>query len=425
MAEKFSDRLSHAWNAFLGRDPTPPYNPWRMDGGTYTRPDRPRLSFSGNDKSIVNAIYTRIAMDCSEIKIEHCKVDENGNFVEEIHSGLNYCLNTEANLDQTSNAFIQDIVLSLCDEGVVAVVPVDTTLNPRLTGSFDIKTMRVGRIKQWFPDRVRINLYDEQTGKKRDIILPKSFVAIIENPLYSVMNEPNSVLKRLIRVLNNIDRTNEQNASGKLDLIIQLPYTIKSEDRKKQAEARRKTIEAQLATTKYGIAYTDATEKITQLNRSVENQLWEQATDLTSMLYNQLGLSAAVFDGTANEEQMLNYYSRTINPILTAISKEMARKFLTKTARTQNQTIWFYRDPFKLVPVEKLAQIADVFTRNEILSSNEVRALLGYKPSDDPRADELINSNINTAGEEEQYGQGGAEEQMEDTGAARAGEQPM
>lgn len=410
MADSFGTRLSHAWNAFLGRDPTPPFNPWVMNGGNTVRPDRPRFSFSGNDKSIVNAIYNRIAMDCADVNIEHCKVDENGNFLETIDSGLNYCLNTEANLDQTSNAFIQDLVMSLCDEGCVAVVPTDTTFNPKVTGSYDIKTMRVGKIKEWFPDRVRINLYNEQTGRKQDIILPKKVVAIIENPLYSVMNEPNSVLRRLIRVLNHIDRTNDQNSSGKLDLLIQLPYTIRSDARKEQAENRRKSLEAQLTGTKYGIAYVDATEKVTQLNRPVENQLWQQATDLTSMLYNQLGLASTVFDGTADEQTMLNYYSRTINPILTAISKEMARKFLTKTARTQQQTIWFFRDPFKLVPVEKIANVADVFTRNEILSSNEIRALIGYKPSDDPRADELINSNINTA-EEEQMSDNPEEEQ--------------
>lgn len=424
MNEPLSNRLSHAWNAFLGRDPTPPQNyrrNWYAEyaGSNSVRPDRPRLSFSGNDKSIVNSVYNRIAMDVAAINIEHIRADENGNFLEVIDSGLNYCLNQEANIDQISNAFIQDVVLSMCDEGVVAIVPVDTTLNPKFTGSYDILSLRTGRIKQWYPEQVRVSLYNEKIGRHQEIILPKSIVAIVENPLYAVMNEPNSTLKRLIRVLNNIDRTNEKNSSGKLDLIIQLPYTIKSDARKLQAENRRKTIEAQLTGSKYGIAYTDATEKVTQLNRPVENQLWEQATDLTSMLYNQLGLTQAVFDGTAKEEEMLNYYSRTIDPILTAITKEMSRKFLTKKARTQHQKIWYTRDPFKLVTVEKIAQIADTFTRNEILSSNEVRALLGYKPSNDPRADELINSNINTASgemtaEEQAQPEEGTEEYTED-----------
>ena len=390
--ESFGSRLMHAWNAFTGKDPTQTYVD--IGSGSYRRPDRFRF-YRGNDRSIVASIYNRIAIDVANINMEHVRLDEDDrSYVETLKSGINYCLTQEANIDQTSNAFIQDLVLSMFDEGVVAIMPVDTTLNPKVTGSFDVTSMRVARIIEWYPEHVRLNAYDERDGKHKEVVLPKSIVPIVENPFYSIMNEPNSTLQRLIRVLNNIDRLNEQNSSGKLDLIIQLPYSIKSPARKEQAENRRKSIEAQLTGTKYGIAYADATEKITQLNRPVENQLWTQATELTQMLYNQLGLTETIFNGTADEQTMLNYYNSTIDPILTAISKEMGRKFLTKTARSQHQAIWYFRDPFTLVPVEKIANIADTFTRNEILSSNEVRALIGRKPSMDPRADELRNSNM-------------------------------
>lgn len=390
--ETIGSRLSHAWNAFMGRDPTQVHAD--LGPSSYVRPDRFRF-YRGNDKSVVSSIYNRISMDVANVNIEHVKLDDdNRSYVETIRSGINYCLNTEANIDQTSNAFIQDVVLSMFDEGVVCIMPVETTFNPKVTGSFDIKSMRTAKIKEWFPQHVKVEAYDERIGKHKEVVLPKSVVAIIENPFYTIMNEPNSTLQRLIRLLNQIDRLNEQNAAGKLDLIIQLPYSIKSPARQAQAENRRKSIEVQLTGSQHGIAYIDATEKITQLNRPVENQLWQQATELTSMLYNQLGLTESIFDGTADEQTMLNYYNTTIDPILTAISKEIGRKFLTKTARTQHQAIWYFRDPFKLVPVNQLAEIADKFTRNEILSSNEVRALIGRKPSGDPRADQLRNSNM-------------------------------
>lgn len=386
------DRLQHAWNAFMGRDPTPPQT-YSVSYGSI-RPDRTYLSYR-SDKSIVTTVYNRIAIDAAAIDIRHVKLDENGSYVETIKSGLNNVLSVEANLDQTGRAFVQDIVESMCSEGIVAVVPIDTDLNPNQTGGFDILTARVAKIVQWFPEHIKVLVYNEKTGKKEEIIVPKKMVSIIENPLASVMNEPNSTLQRLIRTLNNLDAVNQQASSGKLDLIIQLPYIIKTEERRKQAENRRKDIEAQLTGTKYGIAYSDGTERITQLNRPVENNLWNQAKELTDMLFNQLGLSKAVFDGTADERVMLNYYSRTIEPILSAITDEMKRKFLTKTARTQKQSIEFYRDPFKLVPVNDLANIVSVFTQNEILSSNEVRSIIGYKPSDSARADELVNKSIN------------------------------
>ena len=391
---KLTERLAHAWNAFLNREP--PITTTHYDyGSSYSyRPDRRRLT-RGNERSIVNAIYNRIAMDVSAIAIKHVRLDENERYLETIDSKLNYALNTEANLDQTGRALIQDIVISMFDEGVVAVVPVDTTLNPLLSGGYDIETLRTGKIIEWFPEHVRINLYNQKTGRRQDITLPKSVVSIIENPLYSVMNEPNSTLQRLIRKLNLLDAIDEQSGAGKLDLIIQLPYTIKTESRRKQAEDRRKDIEMQLAGTKYGIAYTDATERVTQLNRSLDNNLMKQIEYLTSMLYSQLGLTEAIINNTADEQAMINYYNTTIEPILSAITNEMYRKFLTKTARKQRQSIKFFRDPFRLVPVNQIADMADKFTRNEILSTNEFRQIIGFKPSEDPRADELRNKNLN------------------------------
>lgn len=389
----FKDKLQHAWNAFRMADAYPPVNPFDY-GGYYTRPDR-NLLRPGTERSIVNAVYNRIAIDAAAVKIQHVRQDKNGRYLESISSGLNNCLTLSANVDQTGRALIQDAVMSLCDEGCIAIVPVDTTLNPKNTGSYDIETLRVGKIIQWYPDRVQVNLYDETTGNRKDIILPKNIVAIVENPLYSVMNEPNSTLRRLIHKLNILDAIDEQSGAGKLDIIIQLPYTIKSPARKEHAENRRRDMENQLADSKYGVAYADATEKITQLNRPAENNLMNQITYLTSMLYGQLGITEEVINGTADEATMLNYYNRSIEPILSAIVDEMNRKFLTKTARTQGQAIMFFRDPFKLVPVGEVADIADKFTRNEILSSNELRAIIGYKPVDDERADELRNKNLN------------------------------
>ena len=390
---KFSERLAHAWNAFLNREP-PGYSAPSIGSSYSYRPERPRLT-RGNERSIITAIYNRIAMDVSAINIKHVRLDQNDRYVETIDSGLNYTLNTEANIDQTGREFVQDIVLSMFDEGVVAVVPTDTTLNPKVTGSYDILTLRTGKIIEWFPEHVRIRLYNQMTGRKEEITLPKRVVSIIQNPFYSIMNEPNSTLQRLIRKLNLLDAIDEQSGAGKLDLIIQLPYTIKTEARRRQAEDRRKDIEMQLAGTKYGIAYTDATEHVTQLNRSLDNNLMKQIEYLTSMLYGQLGLTDAIFNGSAGEQEMLNYYNSTIEPILSAITNEMSRKFLTKTARSQHQSVMFFRDPFKLVPVNNIADMADKFTRNEILSSNEFRAIIGFKPVDDQRADELRNKNLN------------------------------
>lgn len=391
MPDSFVDRLKNAWNVFrYGK--TEYLN--NVGIGYGIRPDRIRLLL-GTERSIISSIYTRIGIDVSSIPIQHVRLDQNGRFIESIQSGLNNCLTLEANIDQTSRAFIQDVAMSMCDEGSVAIIPVDTTINPIISGSYDILTMRTGRIIQWYPQHVRVNLYNQLTGQKEDIILSKTTVAIIENPLYSVMNEPNSTLKRLIEKLNLLDVIDQQSGSGKLDLIIQLPYVIKTLARKAQAEARRKDIETQLLDSKYGIAYTDGTEKITQLNRPAENNLMGQITYLTSMLYSQLGLTQGVFDGTANEEAMLNYYNRTIEPILSAITDGMKRIFLTKTGRTQGQSIIYIRDPFRLVPTKELAEIADKFTRNEILSSNEIRGIIGFKPSSDPKADALRNKNIN------------------------------
>lgn len=388
----FIDRLQHGWNAFMNRDPTN----YRYDYGVSyaSRPDRMRFT-RGNERSIVTAVYNRIALDVAAINIQHCRLDENGRFISTVDSKLNNCLNLEANIDQTGKAFIQDVVMSMLDEGCVAIVPIDTTFNPEVTGSYDILTMRTGKILEWRPNTVMVRVYNDRTGNKEELILPKSTIGIIENPLFAVINEPNSTMQRLIRKLNLLDVIDEQSGSGKLDLIIQLPYVIKTEARRQQAEKRRKDIEMQLAGSKYGIAYTDGTERITQLNRSVDNNLMKQIEYLTSMLYSQLGITQSILDGTADEKTMLNYYDRTIAPIMTAIVDEMKRKFLTKTARAQSQSISFFRDPFKLVPVNDIAEIADKFTRNEIMTSNEIRQIVGMKPSDDPKADELINSNLN------------------------------
>jgi len=384
-------RLKHAWNAFFNKDPTDYY---KNVGTSYTyRPDRPRLT-RGNERSIVTSVYNRIALDASSVSIQHVRLDENNRFLSVIDSGLNNCLTVEANLDQTGRAFIQDVVMSMLDEGCVAIVPVETTLNPEITGSYDILSMRTGKILEWYPSHVKVRVYNEKTGRKEDIVLPKSTVGIVENPLYAVINEPNSTMQRLIRKLNLLDVVDEQSSSGKLDLIIQLPYVIKTEARRQQAEKRRQDIVDQLAGSKYGIAYTDGTERITQLNRPVENNLMKQIEYLTSMLYSQLGITQSILDGTADDKTMLNYYNRTIEPILSAIVDEMKRKFLTKTARSQLQSIVFFRDPFKLVPVNEISEIADKFTRNEIMTSNEIRQIIGMKPSDDPRADELRNKNI-------------------------------
>lgn len=391
MENTLGSRLKHAWNAFLSGEPTSYYQD--LGRGYYYRPDRPRLT-RGNERSIVTSVFNRIALDAAAINIQHVKLDKNGRFLSVINSGLNNCLTLEANLDQTARAFIQDIVMSMMDEGCVAIVPVDTTLNPEVTGAYDIVTMRVGQILEWYPQHVKIRVYNDRRGEKDDIFLPKSMVGIVENPLYAVMNEPNSTLQRLIRKLNLLDAVDEQAGSGKLDLIIQLPYVIKTEARRAQAEKRRKDIEEQLSGSKYGIAYTDGTEHIVQLNRAVENNLMAQIEYLTSMLYSQLGITKEVMDGSANEQTMLNYYNRTIEPILAAVADEMKRKFLTKTARSQWQSISFFRDPFKLVPVPQLAEISDKMTRNEIMSSNEIRQIIGMKPSEDPKADELRNKNL-------------------------------
>lgn len=387
---EFTERLQHAWNAFMNKDPTNAYE----SGQSYSRsPNRIRLS-RGNERSIVTAVYNRLALDTASIGFKHIRLDKNNRFKEIILSGLNNCLSIEANIDQTGRSFIQDAVISMLDEGCVAIVPTETTFNPTVTGSFDINSMRTGKIIEWFPKHVKVRVYNENTGRKEDIILPKATVAIIENPFYAVMNESNSTLQRLIRKLVLLDDIDEQSGAGKLDLIIQLPYTIKSEARREQAEKRRKDIEMQLAGSKYGIAYVDGTEHVTQLNRSLENNLMKQIEYLTNLLFSQLGLTQSIMDGTADEKTMLNYYDRTIEPILSAIADEMIRKFLTKTARSQGQSIKFFRDPFKLVPVSEIAEIADKFTRNEIATSNEIRQVIGWTPSDDPNADVLRNKNL-------------------------------
>lgn len=398
MEMSFGSRLKHAWNAFTGNVQMN----YRDLGMSYSyRADRPRMS-RGNERSIVTSVYNRIALDVAALNVQHVRLDENGRFLSVIDDGLNNCLTLEANIDQTARSFIQDVVVSMFDEGSVAIVPVDTTTDPNVSGSYDIQSLRVGQILDWYPQYIRARVYNEQTGRKEDIVVPKSAVAIIENPLYAVINEPNSTMQRLIRKLNLLDVIDEQSGSGKLDLIIQLPYVIKTEARRQQAENRRKDIENQLSGSKYGIAYTDGTEHITQLNRSVNNNLMSQIEYLTSMLYSQLGITQSILDGTADEKTMLNYNNRTIEPIISAIVDEMKRKFLTKTARSQHQSISFFRDPFKLVPVNDIAEIADKFTRNEIMTSNEIRQVVGMKPSEDPRADELRNKNLSAPSSSDQ-----------------------
>lgn len=400
METSFGSRLKHAWNAFTNKDPTGFY---RRDLGSayYYRPDRPRMT-RGNERSIVASIFNRIALDVASLDIKHCRLDDSGRYLEDMDSSLNNCLTIESNIDQTPRAFIQDVVLSMFDEGCVAIVPVDTTINPDITQAFDVNSLRTGKILEWYPEHVKVRVYNDRTGEKEDVILPKKSVGIVENPLFSVINEPNSTVQRLIRKLNLLDAIDEQSSSGKLDLIIQLPYTIKSETKRQQAEDRRKDIEMQLTGSKYGVAYTDATEKVTQLNRPIENNLLKQIEYLTSMANAQLGITQTILDGTADDKTMLNYYNRTIEPIIAAIVDEMKRKFLSKTARSQKQTIKFFRDPFKLVPVNEIAEIADKFTRNEITSSNEIRQFIGMPPSKDPKADELRNSNISQPNERSQ-----------------------
>lgn len=390
----FGERLQHAWNAFLSNDKPMQISPFQLSGGYNYRPDQLRFH-PGTERSIVTAVFTRIAIDAAAIKVQHVRLDQNGRYLEVINDKLNQCLTVSANVDQTGRALIQDIVMSLCDVGIAAIVPTDTTLNPMSSNAFEVDELRVGEITQWFPNHIQVRVYNERNGMKEEVILPKSMVAIVENPLYAIMNSPNSTLKRLIRKLAILDAIDEQSGAGKLDLIIQLPYTIHSEKKRQIAEQRRKDIEVQLAGSKYGIAYTEATEHITQLNRPAENNLMNQIEYLTKMLYSQLGITEEVMNGTADEAAMLNYHNRTIEPMLSAITEEMYRKFLSKTARSQGQSISFFRDPFKLVPTNNIADIADKFTRNEILSSNEVRAIIGYKPVDDPRADELRNKNLN------------------------------
>lgn len=399
MELNIGSRLKRAWNAFTNRDPTGGYK--SVGPGYSLSPSRPRLS-RGNEKSIVNAVLTRIAMDAAAIDIKHCRLDKNGRYLEEVDSPLNDCFNLSANIDQTGRAFKLDIYLSLLDEGCIALIPIDTTDNPDDTNSYDINSMRTGKILDWYPRHVRVLAYNDRTGEKEELVMPKSQVAIIENPAYSVMNEPNSTMQRLKKKLSLLDATDEQSASGKLDLIIQLPYAVKGELRRQQAEERRKDIEDQLMNGKYGIAWTDGTEKITQLNRSVENNLMKQIEYLTNLFYSQLGVTQSVMDGTADEKTMLNYNNRTIEPLVAAVVDEVKRKFLTKTARTKGQSISYFTDPFKLVPVDNIAEIADKFTRNEIMTSNEIRQIIGMKPSDDPKADRLINSNISQPNQEEE-----------------------
>lgn len=396
-------RLKNSWNAFRNRDPTMFYS---EPGISYTyRPDRVRFS-RGNERSIVTSVYNKIAMDVAAVDIRHCRIDKNGRYIEDVESDLNTCLTLEANIDQTHRSFRQDIVMSMFDEGAVAIVPIEAKGDPTLSTSFDIRSMRVGKIVEWFPRSVKVEVYNDQNGRKEQIIMPKRSVAIVENPLYSVINEPNSTMKRLIRKLNLLDAIDEQSGSGKLDLIIQLPYTVKGELKQQQADKRRDAIIDQLKGP-YGIAYIDATEKVTQLNRPIENNLMKQIEYLTNMLYSQIGITPAIMDGTADEKTMLNYNNRTIEPIVAAIVDAMKRNFLSKTARTQGQTFMAFRDPFKLVPINNIAEIADKFTRNEILTSNEIRQIIGFKPSSDPKADQLLNSNVSHSPEElESLGEG-------------------
>lgn len=393
MELSFGTRLKHAFDVFRNREPT--FGGYQTIGPGYSyRPDRPRLT-RGNERSQVTSIYNRIAIDVAQLNVSHCRLDKNGRFLEHMNTPLNNCLTLEANLDQTGRAFMHDVVMSMLDEGCVAIVPTETDTNIMEHGSFDIFSMRTGKIVEWFPKHVRVSVYNENKGIREEITLPKKSVAIVENPLFAVINEPNSTMQRLVRKLNLLDVIDEQSGAGKMDLIIQLPYTTKSELRRQQAETRRKDIEMQLTNSKYGIAYADINEKITQLNRPVDNNLMKQIEYLTTLLHGQLGITQTIMDGTADEQTLLNYHSRTIEPIVSAIVDEMKRKFLTKTARSQNQTITFFRDPFKLVPVNNIADIADKFTRNEVLTSNEIRQIIGFKPSDDPKADQLINSNLN------------------------------
>lgn len=398
----FISRLKRAWNSFFNKDPTIVYN--NIGPGNGYRPDRNKLT-RGVERTIVTSVINRIGMDVAAVDIFHVRLDENERYLEKIESGLNNCLSLEANTDQSGREFIQDIAMSMMDEGVVAIVPVYTDKDPRFTDSYDIEALRVGKIIEWYPQHVKVRLYDDRDGQKKDITLPKNVVGIVTNPLYSVMNEPNSTMQRLIRKLSLLDTIDNASASNNLNMIIQLPYVIRTEARRRQAEERLKLIEEQLTKGKYGIAYADSTEKIVQLNRSLENRLMEQVEYLTSMLFSQLGITQAILDGTADESTMLNYYSRVIEPILSAITDEMKRKFLSKTARTQMQSIEFFRDPFKLVPVSQIAEIADKFTRNEIMTSNEIRQIVGMKPSDDPRADELRNKNLSEpkGGGEDEY----------------------
>lgn len=387
---EITNRLQHAWNAFMNKDPT---NIHTSGLGYGVNPTRIHLGVR-NERSIVTSVYNRIALDTASIGFKHIRLDKNGRFKESIDSGLNNCLTLEANIDQTGRMCIQDIVMSMLDEGSVAIVPIETTLDPIITGSFDVTNIRTAKIVEWFPQHVKVRVYNEWTGRKEEKIFPKSTVAIIENPFYAVMNETNSTLQRLIRKLVILDAIDEQSGSGKLDLIIQLPYAVKSPVKKEQAEARRRDVEMQLTGSKYGIAYIDSTEHVTQLNRSLENNLMKQIEYLTNLFFSQLSLTQSIMDGTADEKTMLNYYNRTIEPILSAIADEFKRKFLTKTARTQGQSIHYFRDPFKLVPVTEIAEIADKFTRNEIATSNEIRQVIGWTPSDDPNADELRNKNL-------------------------------
>lgn len=417
MEVNVGSRFRRAWNAFLNRDPTN-YN---NIGTSYSyRPDRPRLT-RGNERSIITAIFNRIALDVASIDIRHCILDKDDRFQSIKDSGLNDCLSLEANIDQTGRAFIQDVVMSMLDEGCVAIVPVDTTDNPDITMGYDINTMRTGKIVEWYPAHVKVRLYNDRTGNKEEVIFSKRSVGIVENPLYAIINEPNSTMQRLIRKLNLLDVVDEQSCSGKLDLIVQLPYSIKTPSRREMAETRRKDIEMQLSGSKYGIAYMDGTEKITQLNRPVENNLMSQVEYLTNMVYSQLGITQSILEGSADEQTMLNYTSRCIEPIISAIVDEMKRKFLSKTARTQKQTILFFREPFKLVPVSAIAEIADKFTRNEIMSSNEVRQKIGMKPSSDPKADQLINSNISQPNEKGSEATKVPEEILEEGGKVQNG----
>ena len=389
----FGDRIKKSWNIFVGREPVNNVQYVNLGASSSVRPDRPKLT-RGNERSIINSIYNRIAVDVSNISIKHVRVDSNGRYLDDKDSYFNEVLTSSANLDQTGKAFIEDAVISMFDEGCVALVPVVTSQNPNKDGSYDIYEMRTGRIVEWFPKHVKINVYDERKGRRKDLIVSKEQVAIIENPFYSIMNEPNSTLQRLIRVLNDIDRTNDHNAAGKMDLIIQLPYLTRSDNKKAQAEERRKLLENQLTGSQYGIGYIDATEKIVQLNRSIENNLWQQAQDLKKDVYSQLGLTENIFNGTAKEQEFLDYYTRTVEPILVAITEELTRKFISKTARTQGQRVMYFREPFKLVPIANIADIADKFTRNEVLSSNEIRSIIGFKPDMNPKSDQLINSNM-------------------------------